>query len=154
MRAIHAAIMDGRINATIAVSIFKYKAGKQGSSLSNYINGKAMPPDLYCVVVCVMIMQVVVSDVPTCGGVQYAQQHNIPTLTYPIPKKGGYPGLMPTELVNALRETYACSYVILAGYLKVGELELLKLSRWQPLLEINYDWVVLGLRHCRYFIPY
>ena len=37
--------------------------------------------------------QVVVSDVPTCGGVQYAHQHGIPTVTYPIPKKGDYPGL-------------------------------------------------------------
>ena len=65
-------------------------------------------------------LQVVVSDVPTCGGVAYAQQHGIPTLTYPIPKKAGFPGLTPEELVAALKSgSHASDFVILAGYLKV-----------------------------------
>lgn len=38
------------------------------------------------------------SDVPTCGGVAYASSHGIPTLTYPIPKKGGHPGLTTEEV--------------------------------------------------------
>lgn len=63
------------------------------------------------------------SDVPSCAGVAYAQQHGIPTLTYPIPKKGGFPGLTAAELVQALRgdggSATAADFVILAGYLKV-----------------------------------
>ena len=64
-------------------------------------------------------MQVVVSDVPSCGGVQYAQSHGISTLTYPIPKSGAFPGLTAEQLVNALKEEQKVDYVILAGYLKV-----------------------------------
>lgn len=40
-------------------------------------------------------LQAVVSDVPSCGGVAYAAQHGIPTLTYPASKKGLFPGLTP-----------------------------------------------------------
>ncbi|KIY93908.1 phosphoribosylglycinamideformyltransferase [Monoraphidium neglectum] len=61
----------------------------------------------------------VVSDVPTCGGVQYAQSHGIPTLTYPIPKKGGFPGLTTEQLVEALTQQLGAEYVLLAGFLKV-----------------------------------
>jgi folate-dependent phosphoribosylglycinamide formyltransferase PurN len=63
--------------------------------------------------------QAVVSDVPTCGGVQYAQEHGVPTLTYPIPKKGGFAGLSAEELVHELKEKHKTDFVILAGYLKV-----------------------------------
>lgn len=56
---------------------------------------------------------------PDCGGVQYAKSHNIPTLTYPIPKKGDRPGLTKEELVDALKNHHKSDFVILAGYLKV-----------------------------------
>ena len=61
----------------------------------------------------------VVSDLPSCGGIQYALDHGIPNLTYPIPKKGGYPGLTPEQLVTILKDELAVDYVILAGYLKL-----------------------------------
>lgn len=60
----------------------------------------------------------VVSDVPSCGGIQYAIDQGIQTLTYPIPKKGGFPGLTPDELVQSLKDL-SVDYVILAGYLKL-----------------------------------
>lgn len=60
------------------------------------------------------------SDVPTCGGVAYAQSHSIPTLTFPAPKKGGFPGLSVDELVAALTEQHRADFVLLAGFLKVG----------------------------------
>lgn len=61
-----------------------------------------------------------VSDVPSCGGVAYAHQHGITTLTYPAPKSGAHPGLSVAELVSALTGSHQVDYVILAGYLKVG----------------------------------
>ncbi len=67
----------------------------------------------------VCVLQAVVSDVPTCGGVQYAQQYGIPTFTYPVPKKGGAPGLTTEELVQQLTQEVPADYVLLAGYLKV-----------------------------------
>ncbi|KAG2446542.1 hypothetical protein HYH02_008529 [Chlamydomonas schloesseri] len=69
---------------------------------------------------------VVVSDVPGCGGVTYAQQHGIPTLTYPVVKKGDFAGqgLTASQLVDGLKNTYKCDYVILAGYLKLIPSEL------------------------------
>ena len=48
LRALHAAMEDGRVNAQVAV---------------------------------------VVSNIPSCGGVEWSKEHGIPTLTYP-PKKG------------------------------------------------------------------
>ncbi|PNW76023.1 hypothetical protein CHLRE_12g550700v5 [Chlamydomonas reinhardtii] len=69
---------------------------------------------------------VVVSDVPGCGGVTYAQQHGIPTLTYPVVKKGDFvgQGLTAAQLVDGLKNAYKCDYVILAGYLKLIPQEL------------------------------
>jgi hypothetical protein len=64
-------------------------------------------------------LQAVVSDLPSCGGVAYAQQHGIPTLTYPASKKGLFPGLTPQELVQQLKHELGADYVLLAGYLKV-----------------------------------
>lgn len=68
----------------------------------------------------------VVSDVPGCGGVQYAQSHGIPTLTYPIPKKGDAQGqgLSAVQLVEALKVQHSADYVLLAGYLKLIPQEL------------------------------
>ena len=63
--------------------------------------------------------QAVVSDVPSCGGVSYAKDQGIATLTYPASKKGLFPGLSAEELVQQLTETHAADYVLLAGYLKV-----------------------------------
>ena len=51
---------------------------------------------------------------------QYAKEHGIATLTYPIPKKGGHPGLTKEELVQQLTQELKVDYIILAGYLKVG----------------------------------
>lgn len=56
---------------------------------------------------------------PSCGGVAYAAQHGIPTLTYPASKKGLFPGLTPQELVQQLKHELGADYVLLAGYLKV-----------------------------------
>ncbi|KAG2430631.1 hypothetical protein HXX76_010149 [Chlamydomonas incerta] len=69
---------------------------------------------------------VVVSDVPGCGGVTYAQQHGIPTITYPVVKKGDFAGqgLTAAQLVDGLKNTYKCDYVVLAGYLKLIPQEL------------------------------
>jgi folate-dependent phosphoribosylglycinamide formyltransferase PurN len=64
-------------------------------------------------------LQAVVSDVPSCGGVSYAKEHGIPTLTYPASKKGLFPGLTPQELVQQLKQELGADYVLLAGYLKV-----------------------------------
>eukprot|EP00877_Chromochloris_zofingiensis_P012009 jgi/Chrzof1/7061/Cz02g09100.t1 len=86
-KAIHAACLDGRINAEIVA---------------------------------------VVSDVPTCGGVQYAQSHGITTLTYPAPKNGGYPGLSKDELVHKLTQELKADYVLLAGFLKLVPCELVR----------------------------
>jgi folate-dependent phosphoribosylglycinamide formyltransferase PurN len=58
--------------------------------------------------------------VPSCGGVAYAKEHGIPTLTYPASKKGLFPGLTPQELVQQLKQELGADYVLLAGYLKVG----------------------------------
>eukprot|EP00195_Chlamydomonas_chlamydogama_P012249 CAMPEP_0202901616 /NCGR_PEP_ID=MMETSP1392-20130828/14354_1 /ASSEMBLY_ACC=CAM_ASM_000868 /TAXON_ID=225041 /ORGANISM="Chlamydomonas chlamydogama, Strain SAG 11-48b" /LENGTH=288 /DNA_ID=CAMNT_0049588205 /DNA_START=186 /DNA_END=1053 /DNA_ORIENTATION=- len=85
-KAIHAAILDGRVNAEVAV---------------------------------------VVSDVPGCGGVQYAQANGIPTVTYPIPKKGDFPGLTAEQLVESMK-SHSVDYVILAGYLKLIPAALVK----------------------------
>lgn len=62
---------------------------------------------------------VVVSNAPSCGGVQYAQSHGIPTLTYPAPKADPSAGLSPEQLVSSLKEEHGVDYVILAGYLKL-----------------------------------
>lgn len=73
-------------------------------------------------------MQVVVSDKPSCGGVQYAEAHNIKSLTFPIPKNGSYPGLTEDQVVDELKIKLNIDFVILAGYLKV--------RRWQT--HVNY----------------
>ncbi|EFJ42570.1 hypothetical protein VOLCADRAFT_66954 [Volvox carteri f. nagariensis] len=68
----------------------------------------------------------VVSDVPSCGGVNYAREHGIPTVTYPIVKKGEFlgQGLTAEQLVEALKTAHQADFVLLAGYLKLipGEL--------------------------------
>jgi folate-dependent phosphoribosylglycinamide formyltransferase PurN len=60
-----------------------------------------------------------VSDVPTCGGVAYAQAHGIATLTYPASKRGAFPGLGAQELADALQAA-GVDIVVLAGFLKVA----------------------------------
>ncbi|GBF89467.1 phosphoribosylglycinamide, chloroplastic [Raphidocelis subcapitata] len=68
----------------------------------------------------------VVSDVPTCGGVDYAKGHGITTMTYPAPKKGGFPGLTTAELVEALTQRLEVDYVLLAGFLKLVPSDLVR----------------------------
>jgi len=77
LRALHAAMEDGRVNAEVAV---------------------------------------VVSNIPSCGGVEWSRERGIPTLTYP-PKKGE-DGLTPDALVAELRDA-GVGYVLLAGYLRL-----------------------------------
>lgn len=60
------------------------------------------------------------SDVPSCGGVTYAKEHGIVTLTFPASKKGLFPGLSKEELVQQLTEVHAVDFVLLAGFLKVS----------------------------------
>ena len=68
-------------------------------------------------------MQVVISDIPGCGGWEYAAAHGIPTEVYPASAKAiaaGSQALSAQELVTAVKELYAVDFVLLAGYLKVG----------------------------------
>ncbi|GMH41237.1 hypothetical protein BSKO_09147 [Bryopsis sp. KO-2023] len=66
---------------------------------------------------------VVVSNAPSCGGVAYAKDNRIPTLTFPKLKKlrneEQADGLTTDELVVALRDTFTVDFVLLAGYLKL-----------------------------------
>jgi folate-dependent phosphoribosylglycinamide formyltransferase PurN len=68
-------------------------------------------------------LQVVVSDLPKCGGWQFARQEGIPTEAFPASAKTAEEGkciaLSTEELVEALTERYDVDYVLLAGYLKV-----------------------------------
>jgi folate-dependent phosphoribosylglycinamide formyltransferase PurN len=67
------------------------------------------------------LLQAVVSDVPGCGAVAYAQQHNLPTFTYPASKKSNNEGLTVEELVQLLHGQLQVDLVLLAGYLKVSQ---------------------------------
>ena len=119
-RAIHAGILDGRINAEVAVS----------RHLSSFENCTELVTQLLRVAcaadVCFRLgigMQVVISDVPGCGGWEYAAAHDIPTEVYPSSAKAKEAGSQPlsTEaLVAAVKKRYGVQYVLLAGYLKVS----------------------------------
>jgi folate-dependent phosphoribosylglycinamide formyltransferase PurN len=61
--------------------------------------------------------QVVVSDMPGCGGWEYAAAHAIPTEVY---TGSAGTGLSTEALVAALKQRHAVDFVLLAGYLKVG----------------------------------
>lgn len=127
MKALHAAIQRGAINAVIAVREGGEGEGRackpaaapcdarphraRSATAAATTSTSLTPP-------CPLrAPQVVVSDRPGCGGVEYAQQHDIPVLTYPIPK-GGASGLTDAQLVDGLKTTYMVDFVILAGYLK------------------------------------
>lgn len=68
--------------------------------------------------------QVVVSDVPGCGGWNYAADHGIPTKAFPASSRSVVDGkciaLSTDQLISALRDDYAVDNVLLAGYLKVS----------------------------------
>lgn len=68
----------------------------------------------------------VVSDVPSCGGVAYAQQHGIPTYTHPASKKTNNEGLTGEELAKLLKQDLDVDFVLLAGYLKLVPAELVR----------------------------
>jgi len=110
MKALHSSILEGRMNAEIAVGRGEKACQGQrsvhASCKATIFNTQHIP-------------QVVVSDKPSCGGVQYAEAHGIKTLTFPIPKSGSFPGLTTDQLVEELRKGLNIDYVILAGYLKV-----------------------------------
>ncbi|CAD7695661.1 unnamed protein product [Ostreobium quekettii] len=61
----------------------------------------------------------VVSNVPTCGGVLYAQDHDIPTLIYPASKKKSVEGMTADELLSALKHQFEVDFILLAGYLRL-----------------------------------
>ena len=59
-------------------------------------------------------MQAVVSDKPGCGGWQFAESLQIPTIAYP--------GDDPANLPKTLDEVHGVDCVALAGFLKAGAL--------------------------------
>lgn len=65
---------------------------------------------------------VVVSNSPTCGGVMYALEHKIPTITYPKPKESPEDGLSTLGLISTL-QSFQVDYILLAGYLKLVPVE-------------------------------
>eukprot|EP00879_Flechtneria_rotunda_P009694 GHRR01010143.1.p1 GENE.GHRR01010143.1~~GHRR01010143.1.p1 ORF type:complete len:300 (+),score=95.38 GHRR01010143.1:232-1131(+) len=68
----------------------------------------------------------VVSDIPNCGGVQYAQQHGMTTFIFPASKNGTFPGLTTEQLVQQLTQELKVDFVLLAGYLKLVPAELVR----------------------------
>lgn len=64
-------------------------------------------------------IQVVVSNAPSCGGMQFAAAAGIPTLQYPGRKDDPH-ALSPEDLVRALKEEHGVDIVCLAGYMKVS----------------------------------
>lgn len=74
------------------------------------------------------MLQVMISDVPSCGGWKYAAAHAIATMAYPASSKtivdGNQTGLSTEELIHGLKEQHQADYVLLAGYLKVPRLGL------------------------------
>ncbi|KAK9816865.1 hypothetical protein WJX72_006282 [[Myrmecia] bisecta] len=67
---------------------------------------------------------VVVSDVPGCKALDYAQAHGIPTIIYPGSTSDTK--LSPDELADLLRVGHRVDYVLLAGYLKLVPLAVVK----------------------------
>lgn len=47
---------------------------------------------------------VVVSNAPSCAAVEYAQEHGVPTLTFPAPKANPAAGLTAEQLLQDLQE--------------------------------------------------
>lgn len=66
-----------------------------------------------------------VTNKKDCGGAEYAKSNGIPVLIFPKPQRESSDGLSPTELVHVLRE-YGVDFVLLAGYLKLIPVELVK----------------------------
>ena len=64
-------------------------------------------------------LQVVVSDKPGCGGCIYAQEHGIPTVTFPTSKASPGTSVSLEELLHTFQSQYGVDYVLLAGYIKV-----------------------------------
>ena len=77
------------------------------------------------------VLQVLISDVPNCGGWKYAAAHAIPTMAYPASLKtivdGNQTGLSTEKLIHGLKEQHQADYVLLAGYLKVYVLAYMRL---------------------------
>jgi folate-dependent phosphoribosylglycinamide formyltransferase PurN len=75
------------------------------------------------------VLQAVVSDNPGCGGWQYAQRHGIEVLQFP--SKRHPPGEHAVELpeLPAALQAVDVDYICLAGFLKVGAGNRLKLIR-------------------------
>lgn len=66
----------------------------------------------------------VVTDVPTCGGAQYAADHGIDVLSFPVKSASVQPSnatvmKSPEDLTAALCQIYKLDFVLLAGYLKL-----------------------------------
>ena len=69
-----------------------------------------------------ILLQVVVSNLPSCGGVAFAAEQGIPMLRYPG-AKGDPAALQPADLVAALRQEHGVDVVCLAGYMKVRRVQ-------------------------------
>lgn len=61
---------------------------------------------------------VVVSNLPTCGGVLYAQAHEIPAVFFPKAKATPEIGLSKKQLISSL-QALEIDFILLAGYLKL-----------------------------------
>ncbi|KAF8104170.1 hypothetical protein N665_0177s0026 [Sinapis alba] len=66
-----------------------------------------------------------VTNKKDCGGAEYARSNGIPVLVFPKPQRESSDGISPAELVDVLRE-YGVDFVLLAGYLKLIPVELVK----------------------------
>ncbi|GAB4841663.1 Phosphoribosylglycinamide formyltransferase (GART) [Ancistrocladus abbreviatus] len=68
---------------------------------------------------------VLVTNKGGCGGAQYARDMGIPVVLFPKSKHEPE-GLCPDELVTTLRGKFMVDFVLLAGYLKLIPIELVK----------------------------
>lgn len=68
-------------------------------------------------------LALVVSDKTSCGGVEYAAAHGIPTVTFPRNKSGA--GIDTATLLASMEERRV-DFVVLAGYLKLIPAELVR----------------------------
>lgn len=114
-RAIHESCVSGRIKGHVVVrSIALCSQGLEGQF-------HAQPaPHWLTTAPC----QVVVTDVPTCGGAEYAMCHGIDVLTFPAKGASAHssnatPMKSAEDLTAILSNEYKLDYILLAGYLKL-----------------------------------
>lgn len=115
-KQIHAATLDGRINADVQVPAARAPFDR-ALPLGRPSVARVRRPEALAA------EQVVVSDNPGCGGWRYAEQHGIATEAFPPAAGAGAGGAAAAEaLRGALRGAHAVDYVLLAGFLKARPL--------------------------------